>query len=76
MGPVLNFFRGTAKTGHQPKLHPEVPLGYLRQDDDGSQEIHIESALKMSTVSKKGTENGLQRFSRIHDVFIHICLLR
>ena len=67
MGPVLDVTWGTLKIGRQPKLHPEVPLEYLGQDDGGSQEIHVESPLKMSTVSKKGTKNELRRFSRIHD---------
>lgn len=67
MGPVWDFTWGTPKIGREPKFHPEVPLEYLGQDDGGSQEIHVESPLKMSTVSKKVTENELQRFSRIHD---------
>lgn len=66
MGPVLDFTRGTPKIRYQPKFHPEVPL----ESQDKTMvdpKIHVESPLKMSTVSKKGTENELQRFSRIHD---------
>lgn len=69
-GASLGFHLRTPKIGARTKFHPEVPLEYLGQDDGGS-EIHVESPLKRSTVSKKVTENELQRFSGsvMHNVY-------